>query len=51
MLSKDEQLMVSIRVERSDIAKCSLKVSKDGQPIRDAVIKVSSGGTEGYELI
>jgi hypothetical protein len=51
LLTKDEQLMVSIRVERADVARCLLKVTKDNIAIRDAVVKVSTSASEGYELV
>jgi len=43
--------MVSIRVERSDMARCFLKVMKDNQPVRDTVIKCSVAQNDGYELV
>lgn len=45
--------MVSIRVERSDVAKCMIRVVKDGLAVRDALIKISTQESvnDGYEIV
>lgn len=51
-LLRDEQLIVNVCVERTDITRCVVVVTMDGVPVSDTTVKVSRGAiADGYEVI